>query len=71
MATFEQIVNTLTDQCIPQDFKDALIKEEELTFEDLADIANYVSIERRFYARRCKKLLDKIQDKLNETNKED
>ena len=65
MATFEHIVNTLTNQKIPQDFKDALIKEEEVTAEDLIDIANYVTIERNFYTRRCRRLEEKIQDYLN------
>ena len=40
MRTFEHIVNILTDSKMPQDFKDALIKEEEVTAEDLIDIAN-------------------------------
>jgi len=66
MTTFEHIVNVLTDSKLPQDFKDALIKEEEITEEDLIDIANYVTIERNFYTRRCERLWGKIQDKLNE-----
>ena len=65
MTAFEHIVNVLTDCKMPQDFKDALIKEEELTVEDLIDIANYVTIERNFYTRRCRKLEEKIQDYLN------
>jgi hypothetical protein len=65
MATFEHIVNVLTDSKMPKDFKDALIKEEELTEEDLIDIANYVNIERNFYTRRCMRLEEKIQDYLN------
>ena len=65
MATFEHIVNVLTDCKIPQDFKDALIKEEGVTVEDLIDIANYVTIERNFYTRRCRKLEEKMQDYLN------
>ena len=65
MTTFEFIVKTLTNQKLPQDFKDTLIKEEELTEEDLIDIANYVSIERNFYTRRCSRLEEKIQDYLN------
>ena len=65
MATFEHIVNVLTDSKMPQDFKDALIKEEEITAEDLIDIANYVTIERNFYTRRCMRLEEKIQDYLN------
>ena len=65
MATFENIVNVLTDCKMPQDSKDALIEEEELTVEDLIDITNYVTIERNFYARRCKRLNEKTQDKLN------
>lgn len=70
MTTFEHIINVLTDSKIPQDFKDALIKEEDVTVEDLIDIANYVTIERNFYKRRCEKIWEQIQDKLNETNKE-
>lgn len=65
MTTFENIVNVLTDSKMPQDFKDALIKEEEITEEDLIDIANYVNIERNFYTRRCRRLEEKIQDYLN------
>ena len=65
MATFEHIVNVLTDSKMPQDFKDALIKEEELTEEDLIDIANYVTIERNFYTRRCRRLEENMQDYLN------
>jgi len=65
MATFEHIVNVLTDSKMPQDFKDALIKEEDVTAEDLIDIANYVTIERNFYTRRCMRLEEKIQDYLN------
>ena len=65
MATFEHIVNVLTDCKMPQDFKDALIKEEEIIEEDLIDIANYVAIERNFYTRRCRRLEEKIQDYLN------
>lgn len=63
MTPFEVVVNTITNQKIPQDFKDALIKEEELTEEDLIDIANYVTIERNFYARRCEKLKSKLESK--------
>ena len=65
MTTFENIVNVLTDSKMSQDFKDALIKEEEITEEDLIDIANYVTIERNFYTRRCRRLEEKIQDYLN------
>ena len=65
MVTFEHIVNVLTDSKMPQDFKDALIKEEDVTAEDLIDIANYVTIERNFYTRRCMRLEEKIQDYLN------
>ena len=65
MATFEHIVNVLTDSKMPQDFKDALIKEEDVTAEDLIDIANYVTIERNFYTRRCMRLEEKIQGYLN------
>jgi len=70
MTPFELVVNTLTNQKIPQEFKDALIKEEEITVEDLIDIANYVTIERNFYKRRCEKIREQIQDKLNRTNTE-
>ena len=65
MATFEHIVNVLTDCKMPQDFKGALIKEQELTIEDLIDIANYVTIERNFYTRRCRRLEEKMQVHLN------
>lgn len=64
MTTFEHIVNVLTDSKMPQDFKDALIKEQGLTIEDLIDIANYVTIERNFYKRRAERLNYQLQLKL-------
>lgn len=66
MATFEQVVNILTDSKTPYQAKQEFIKDKELSELDLIDIANYVTIERNFYKRRCEKLKFKIQSKLNE-----
>lgn len=64
MITFEQAVNVLTNVKMPYDEKEKFIKENELTELDIIDIANYATIERNFYTRRCKRLEEKIQDKL-------
>lgn len=66
MTTFEQVVNILTDNKTPYQAKREFIELNELSELDLIDIANYVTIERNFYKRRCEKLKSKIQSKLNE-----
>lgn len=66
MTTFEQAVNILTDNKTPYQAKREFIELNELSEDDLIDIANYVTIERNFYKRQCERLKSKIQSKLNE-----
>ena len=64
MTTFEQAVSVLTDTKMPYEEKEKFIKENELSELDLIDIANYATIERNFYKRRCEKLKFKLSLKL-------
>lgn len=65
MTTFEQAVSVLTNTKMPYEDKEKFVKENELSELDLIDIANYVTIERNFYTRRCRRLEEKIQGYLN------
>ena len=64
MITFEQAVSTLTNVKAPYEDKEKFIKENELSELDLIDIANYITIERNFYKRRCGRLNYQLQLKL-------
>lgn len=68
MTTFEQVVNILTDNKTPYQAKREFIELNELSEDDLIDIANYVTIERNFYKRQCERLKIKVQSRLQGNN---
>ena len=58
MITFDEVIRVLTDVKLPNENKMQFIQENELNEYDLMDVANYVTIERNFYKRRCERLAE-------------
>lgn len=59
MITFDEVIRVLADVKLPNENKMQFILENELNGYDLTDVANYVTIERNFYKRRCERLAEK------------
>ena len=59
MITFEEVIQVFTDVKLPNENKMQFIQQNGLNEYDLMDVANYVTIERNFYKRRCERLAEK------------
>lgn len=53
MITLNDIIDVLSDNKLTYEEKSGWLHSNDISFQDLIDAVNYVTIERNFYKRKC------------------